>query len=116
MRWIINWVLSALALLIVSRLVPGFYVRSFGSALWAALVVGLINATVGWVLKILTLPLTLVTLGIFWIVINAVVLELATLFAPGLRISGFLPAFVGAVVLSLVNMFLRWVVWPRQNR
>jgi len=113
MYWIINWVLSALALLIVSHVVPGFYVRSFTSALWAALVVGLINATVGWVLKILTLPLTLVTLGIFWIVINAVVLELATLLAPGLRISGFWAAFVGAVVLSLVNMFLRWLVWPQ---
>ena len=79
----------------------------FAAALLAALVVGLVNATFGLVLKILTFPLTIVTLGIFWIVINALMLMLAASFVPGFSIQGFLPAFIGAIVLSLVNLVLR---------
>jgi putative membrane protein len=65
---------------------------------------------VGLVLKVITFPLTIVTLGIFWLVINALMLELASAFVPGFRIYGFWAAFVGAIVLSLVNMVLRWIV------
>ena len=88
--------------------------RTLGAAaLIAALVIGFINATVGVVLKILTFPLTLVTLGLFWLVINALMLELASaLLAPGFQVRGFFAAFVGAIVLSLVNMLLKWLVRP----
>jgi putative membrane protein len=115
MRWIINWILSATALLIVAQVVPGFYVRSFTSALWAALIIGVINATLGIFVKILTFPLTVITLGIFWLVVNAVMLEVASLFAPGFTVTSFFAAFIGAIVLSLVNMFLRWLVWPEHE-
>ena len=74
MRLLLHWLLSALALLIVARVVPGFYVRDLTTALWAAVIIGLINATIGALLKLLTLPLTILTLGIFWIVINALML------------------------------------------
>jgi putative membrane protein len=104
---IANWVLSALSLVIVSNIVRGFEVTGFGAALIAAVAIGLVNATVGLLLKILTFPLTLLTLGIFWLVINAIMLELAAALVPGFDINGFLPAFVGAIVLSLVNLILK---------
>ncbi len=112
MRMLLNWVLSALAVWIVSRVVPGIYVSGPAAALIAALAIGFINATVGVVLKILTFPLTLVTLGLFWLVINALMLEFASVLVPGFQVRGFLAAFLGAIVLSLVNMVLKWLVQP----
>ena len=108
MRLLLNWLLSAISLLIVSKLVPGFYVHGFSSALIAALVIGLVNATLGLFLKLITLPLTLLTLGIFWWVINALMLMFASaLLAPDFMVRGFWPAFWGAIVLSLLNMVLK---------
>lgn len=108
MRLLLNWLLSAVGLLIVSQFMPGFHVRGFTAALIAALVIGLVNATLGLFLKIITLPLTILTLGIFWWVINALMLMFASsLLRPAFVVTGFLPAFVGAVVLSLINMLLK---------
>src|ERR1700751_1680966 len=108
MRLLLNWLLSAISLLIVSYLVPGFHLRGFTAALIAALVIGLVNATIGLFLKIITLPLTFLTLGIFWWVINALMLLFASaLLAPNFVVTGFWPAFIGAIVLSLINMLLR---------
>jgi len=113
MRLLLNWILSALAVWIVARVVPGFYVSGFTSALIAALVIGFINATIGLLLKILTFPLTLITLGLFWIVINALMLELASaLLSPGFQVRGFFAAFFGAILLSLVNVLLKALVRP----
>jgi putative membrane protein len=107
MNLFLNWLLSTIALLIVTRIVPGFEISSFWTALLAAAVVGIINATLGLVLKILTFPLTIVTIGVFWFVINALMLKLASAMVPGFRINGFLPAFLGAIVLSLINLLFR---------
>ncbi|HXP40511.1 MAG TPA: phage holin family protein [Candidatus Acidoferrales bacterium] len=116
MRMLLHWVLSALAVWIMSRVVPGIYVSGPVAALIAALVIGFINATIGLVLKILTFPLTLVTLGLFWLVINALMLELASaLLAPGFQVRGFYAAFVGAIVLSLVNLVLKGIAMPSRN-
>src|SRR5271155_3145280 len=110
MRLLLNWVLSALAVWIVARLVPGISVSGPVAALIAALVIGFINATVGALL-------TLLTLGIFWFVINALMLELASaLLAPGFQVRTFTAAFFGAIVLSLVNMLLKWLVRTPQER
>ncbi|HLI63128.1 MAG TPA: phage holin family protein [Terriglobales bacterium] len=110
MRLLLNWLLSAVSLLIVSRFMPGFYVRGFAAALIAALVIGLVNATLGLFLKIITLPLTFLTLGIFWWVINAFMLLFASaLLRPDFVVQGFWPAFWGAIVLSLINMVLKAV-------
>ena len=95
--------------MIVARVVPGFNVIGFGSALIAALVIGLVNATLGLFLKIITFPLTLISLGVFWFVINALMLRVAAALVPGFNIDGFFPAFVGAIVLSLVNVFLKMI-------
>src|SRR6201998_2399060 len=100
MRLLLNWVLSAIAVWIVAQLVPGISVHGPVGALIAALAIGFINATIGMLLKIITFPLTLITLGLFWFVINALMLELASaLLSPGFRVSGFLAAFIGAIVL-----------------
>lgn len=116
MRLLLNWILSALAVWIVAHLVPGIYVSGFAAALIAALVIGLINATLGLLLKILTLPLTLITLGLFWFVINALMLELASaVLSPGFQVRTFMAAFVGAVVLSLINVLLKWLVHPQNG-
>lgn len=109
MRHLINWLLSALAVWLVSQFVRGFHVTSVPAALIAALVIGLVNATLGVLLKIVTFPLTVLTLGIFWFVINALMLELASAIVPGFRIDSFASAFWGAIVLSLVNMLFRWL-------
>jgi putative membrane protein len=113
---LLNWVLSALAVWIVSRVVSGIYVSGPVAALIAALVIGFINATVGLLLKILTFPLTLLTLGLFWFVINALMLEFASALVPGFQVRGFFAAFVGAIVLSLVNMLLKWLAFPPEVR
>lgn len=105
-RLLINWLVSALGLVIVANVVSGFQISGFSSALIAALVIGFVNGTLGFFLKIVTLPLSIVTLGLFWLVINALMLEVAAALVPGFRISGFVPAFLGAIVLSLVNMGL----------
>jgi putative membrane protein len=104
---LLNWLLSTLALVIVTKIVPGFEISSFWSALIAAVVVGIVNATIGVILKILTFPLTVVTIGLFWFVINALMLKLAAAVVPGFQINGFLPAFLGAIVLSIINLLFR---------
>ena len=106
-----NWLLSALSIVIVAHLIPGFAVRSFSTALIAAVVIGLINATIGIVIKLLTLPLTVLTFGLFLLVVNALMLLFASSLVPGFVVAGFLPAFFGAIVLSLVNMALRHLVF-----
>ncbi len=116
MRLLLNWVLSALAVWIVAHVVPGIRVNGPMAALIAALAIGFINATIGLVLKILTFPLTLLTLGLFWFVINALMLKLAAALVPGFEVHGFLAAFLGAIVLSLVSSLLHWLLMPRRNR
>ena len=109
---ILHWFLSALSLVIVAHIVPGFEVKGFGTALIAAVVIGLVNATLGLVLKILTLPLTIFTFGLFLLVINALMLKFAALLVPGFTVHHFWPALFGAIVLSLVNFVLRSLVFP----
>ena len=116
MRLLLTWILSAIAVWIVAQIVPGISLRGPVAALIAALAIGFINATIGLVLKVMTFPLTLITLGLFWFVINALMLELASAVVPGFRVRGFGAAFIGAILLSLVNLLLKWMVLPRRDR
>jgi len=106
-KWLVRWILSAVALLIVADVVPGFHVRSIGAALLAALVIGFVNATLGLVMKIITLPLTILTFGIFLLVVNALMLEFSSWFVPGFTVHGFAAAFWGALALSLIHLIGR---------
>jgi putative membrane protein len=105
-RLLARWFLHAIALLVVAYIVPGFHMDSFRAALIAVIVIGFLNMTIGLLLKIITLPLSILTLGLFSLVINAVVLEFSSHFAPGFRVSSFGAAFVGAVVLAVVHVLL----------
>jgi putative membrane protein len=102
-----HWLLSALSLLLVAHLVPGFRVRGLGTALIAAVVIGLVNGTLGLILKILTLPVTIVTFGLFLLVINALMLKLSAWFVPGFEVRGFWPALLGGAILSVLSMVIR---------
>jgi len=104
---LIQWILYAIALLICSRIVPGFVVVGFWPAMIAALVIGFLNATVGLLLKIVTFPLSILTLGIFLLVINALMILLASGVVRGFHVNGFLPAFFGAIVLAILGMAIR---------
>lgn len=115
MRMLLHWVISALAVWITSRVVPGFHVDGAASALIAAAVIGFVNATIGLVLKIITFPLTILTLGLFWLIINGIMLELASAVVPGFHIRSFAAAFWGAIVLAIVNMLLKWLVIPERR-
>lgn len=115
MRLLVHWLINAASLFIVAQVVPGFHLSGFKSALIAAVVIGLINTTLGLFLKFITFPFALITFGLFWVVINALMLELATKFVPGFEIRGFWAAFIGAIVLSIVNMLLRWLVGPKDR-
>lgn len=110
MRLVLHWVLSAIALIVASHLVPGFRVNGFAPALFAAVVIGLLNATLGFVLKIITFPITVVTLGLFLLVVNAFMIRLASAVVPGFRVYGWPPALWGAVVLALTGMLVRAIV------
>jgi len=116
MRLLLNWLLSGLAVWIIANIVPGISVSGPFAALIAALAIGFVNATIGLLLKILTFPLTLATLGLFWLVINALMLWFASVLVRGFHVRGFFAAFVGAILLSLVNMMLRWLVHPAHDR
>jgi putative membrane protein len=107
---LIRWILMSLSLLIVSYVVPGFVVTGLGPALIASLIFGFLNATLGLVLKILTFPFTILTFGLFWFVINAIILEIASTFVRGFLIRSFFSALMGAIVLTLVNMLLKALV------
>jgi putative membrane protein len=105
-----RWVVNAMTLVIVANVVPGISVENFYSALIAALILGLANALVRPLLFILTLPVTIITLGLFIFVINALMLWLVSTMVKGFVISGFVPAFLGAIVLWLISMATNWLV------
>ncbi len=106
MELILVWILNAVALLVVAYLLPGITVASFGSALIAALVLGLLNTLVKPLLILLTLPITIVTLGLFLLVLNALVFWFAGSVLKGFQVSGFWWALLGAFVYSLVSGLL----------
>jgi putative membrane protein len=110
MALLLQWLLSAIALILVSKIVPGFQVLGLWPALIAALVIGLLNATVGFLLKIITFPLSILTLGIFLLVINGLMILLASAVVPGFRVNGFAPAFWGAIVLAILGMIIKAIV------
>jgi putative membrane protein len=103
---ILLWILNAVALLIVAYLLPGIVVSGFGSALIAAIVLGLLNILVKPLLILLTLPVTIVTLGLFLFVINALVFWFAGSILSGFKVEGFWWAVIGAILYSLISSLL----------
>ncbi len=106
MKIIVRWLLLAAALLLVAQLYPGVQVMSFSAALIAALVLGLFNALLRPLLVLLTLPVTLITLGLFLFVINALMFYFAASVLEGFQVSGFLAALIGSLIYSLCGVVI----------
>ncbi len=109
-NFIIRLVINALALLAVAYVVPGVHVVGFGAALIAAIVLGIVNAILKPILIILSLPIEILTLGLFTFVINALLFWLVAHFVPGFTVDGFLAAFLGALLLTVVSFLLSQLI------
>ncbi|MFH1235734.1 MAG: phage holin family protein [Parcubacteria group bacterium] len=103
MQLILRWILNALGLLLVAYLVPGFEVNSFYTALLVALVLGIVNAVIKPILILLTLPITILTLGLFTLVINALLIWFVASFIEGFAVDGFTTALLGGVILWMIS-------------
>ena len=103
MYLLFRWIVNALALLAIAMIVPGFHVASFLVALLAALVLGLVNALIRPIVIILTLPATIITLGLFAFVVNALMIWLVSTVVPGFTVDGFVPALLAALLLWVVS-------------
>lgn len=115
LRLLLHWVLNAVALLIVAHFVQGFVVNSLTSALIAVIVIGLLNATFGLILKVITLPLGILTFGIFFLVINAIILKFASAVVPGFQVLTFGAAFWGALALAILHMLFGFLTAKKRD-
>jgi putative membrane protein len=116
LRLLVRWVFNALALMLIALLLPGMHV-GFGSALIAALVIGAINAVLRPIIVVLTLPVTLVTLGIFLLVINALLFWLASAIVPGFQVDSFWTALFGSILYSILTGIITGVIRrPEEER
>lgn len=107
---IVRWIINGLALYLVSYIIPGIHLTDFKSALIAVVVIGLVNALIKPILFLFTLPITVVTLGLFTLVINALMFMLASSIAPGFKVDGFLTALIGSILLSIISTMLHALV------
>jgi putative membrane protein len=112
MKWVVKLLLNSLALIIADALVAGFAIRGFFSAMLAALVLGFVNTLIRPVLIILTLPITLFTLGLFIFIINGLAFLIASWLVPGFTVYGFWGAFWGAMITSIVSWVLNGIFQP----
>lgn len=114
MRFLVHWAIVAAALWVATHLVPGVTVTSVQALLIAALVLGLVNALVRPILTILTLPITILTLGLFYLVVNAAAFGLAAALVPGFGVDGFGSAVIGALLVSIVSWVLGALFKPER--
>ena len=106
MKIIVRWLLLAAALLLVAHLYPGVTVKSFGAAMIAALVIGLFNTLLRPLLVLLTLPVTLLTLGLFLFIINALMFWAAAEVLDGFGVAGFVAALIGSLIYTVCGMII----------
>lgn len=116
MTLILRWLLNALALIAVAYLYPGVQVESFFAALIAALVLGLVNAIIRPLVIILTLPINLLTLGLFTFVINALLFWFVAEIIKGFSVTGFVAALIGSLLYSLITLVISWLVFKKRDR
>ena len=107
---ILRWVINALALLVVANIVPGFHVSGLYAALIAALILGLVNAVIRPILLLLTLPINILTLGLFTFVVNALMIWLVATIVKGFEVQGFVPALLAALILFVISLGTNWLI------
>ncbi len=110
LQLLLVWLINALALIIITYLIPSIRISGFGTAMIVAVVLGLLNASLRWVLILLTLPVNILTLGLFTLVINALMFWLCASLLKGFDVSGFWPAFFGSLLYSIVSWLLSVVI------
>jgi putative membrane protein len=115
LQLLLIWLINALALVIITHLVPSIHINGFGTAMIVAVVLGLLNASLRWVLIILTLPVNILTLGLFTLVINALMFWLCAVLLKGFEVSGFWSAFFGSLLYSFVSWLLSAVIVGNRN-
>jgi len=111
--FLVRMLITSLGLWVASAIVPGLEIQGFGTLLGSAILLGFVNAVVRPVLVLLTLPITIVTLGLFLLVINAAMLGLVASLFKSFAIQGFISALLGSVIVSLVSWFASWFIGPR---
>lgn len=104
MLLVLRWLLNAAALYLTTLIVSGIAVEGTGALLLAALIIGLLNAVLKPVLVVLTLPITILSLGLFYLVLNGILFALASVLTPGFSVAGFGAAFLGALVMSVLGI------------
>jgi len=110
MTLLLRLIINAIVFYLIAMFVPGFHIVNFGAAIIAAIIFGLVNAIVRPILLIITLPLTIITLGLFIIVLNALMFWLVVWITPGLRVDGFTPALIGALIMMAVSFVLSHLI------
>lgn len=110
-NWFIHWVLKAVSILIVARVLPGIQVSGVGAAFLAAAVIGIASATLGFFLKIVLFPFAILTLGLIYLLVNGLMLKVASEFVPGFKVNGCSVAVIGAILLSIVDYFLNAIAF-----
>ena len=113
---LIRWLLSALALVLTSKIVPGITFDNITALLIAAIVLGLVNAIVRPILVFFTLPLTFLTLGLFLLVVNAITFGLAAWLVPGFSVNGFVPALIGSIVMAILSFVFSMFIKPGEEK
>ena len=112
---LVHFLITAALLLLMARMGSGVEVDGWGSALRGAVVMGLVDAVVRPVMVVLTIPITLLTLGLFLLVVNALMLWLVATIVPGVKVKGFVPALLGSIVLSVLNFLVALVFGVTPN-
>lgn len=106
MLLVIRWILFALALLFIAWIIPGINIEGFRAALLSAFVIGLVNVFIRPLFVIITIPITILTLGLFIFIINALLFLFVAKVVPGFEVDGFLSALLGSILLSIISLFI----------
>jgi putative membrane protein len=114
MHFLLRLIINGIVFYLIAMYVPGIHANSFGAAVLAAFIFGIVNAIIRPVVLLLTLPFTILTLGLFIIIVNALMFWLATWIAPGFRVDGFTPALIGGVIMMIVGFITNHLLRERR--
>ena len=114
-KLILKWLISATSFYLTAWLLPGIEIKDFVTTLWVSIVFGLVNAVIKPILSVLSFPAIILSLGLFLLVINALMLLITDWIVPGMTVNGFWAAFWGAIVLSLISWLLEAIFKPRKQ-
>jgi putative membrane protein len=109
MHLLIRLIINAIVLYLIALYVPGFHISGFTAAIIAAIIFGLVNAVIRPIVLLLSLPATILTLGLFVIIINALMFWLTVWITPGFRVDGFVPALIGGIIMTIVSIITNHV-------